>query len=68
MAEDDEEINELDFEAMKEAAEERRSNRRSQVTYEEVEKIREAGELYRSQGSVDDVGSQHLGLVMDEFD
>lgn len=58
MAEDEEEINELDFEALKEAAEERRSNRRSQVTYEEVERIREAGERYRSQGSVDVVAGE----------
>lgn len=47
MAEDEEETEELDFDEFIEAVAERRRERLEQVSYEWVESIREAGELYR---------------------
>ncbi|GGN96102.1 hypothetical protein [Haloarcula pellucida] len=47
MAEDEEEVEELDFDEFMEAIEEQRRERREQVSYEWVETVREAGELYR---------------------
>ncbi|WP_135536444.1 hypothetical protein [Halostella pelagica] len=60
MAEDEEEAENLSFEEMMDAAEERRENRRNQYTFEEIETIRSAGEVYRELCDV--------GAVADEFD
>jgi hypothetical protein len=43
----EEEAEELDFDEFMEAIEERRRERREQVSFEWVKSIREAGELYR---------------------
>lgn len=56
----EEETEELSFQEMMEAAEERRENRRSQFTFEEIETIRSAGEVYRERCDI--------GAVADEFD
>lgn len=58
MAED--EAEELDFDEFIEAIEERRRERREQASYEWVETIREAGELYRKSEDIDAV-SEELG-------
>lgn len=60
MAEDEEEVEGLDFDEFMEAIEERRRERREQVSYEWVETVREAGELYRDSKDVDAV-SEELG-------
>ena len=58
MAEDKEETEELDFDEFMEAIEERRRERREQVSFEWVETIREAGELYRESEDVEAVAEE----------
>lgn len=58
MAEDEEESEELDFDEFMEAIEERRRERREQVSYEWVESICEAGELYRELEDVEAVSEE----------
>lgn len=58
MAEDEEETEELDFDEFMEAIEERRRERREQVSYEWVDSVREAGELYRELEDVETVSEE----------
>ena len=60
MAEDEDEGEELDFDELIEAIEERRRERREQASYEWVETVREAGELYRDSEDIDAI-SEELG-------
>lgn len=55
----EEEAEELDFDEFMEAIEERRRERREQVSFEWVKSIREAGELYRE--------SEDIGAVSEEL-
>ncbi|QLH83794.1 hypothetical protein [Halosimplex pelagicum] len=54
----EEETEELDFEEFMETIEERRRERREQVSFEWVESIREAGELYRELEDIEAVSEE----------
>jgi len=54
----EEEADELDFDEFMEAIEERRRERREQVSFEWVESIREAGELYRESADIGTVSEE----------
>jgi hypothetical protein len=54
----DEEPDEFDFEEWKQKNKERRRERREQATYEWVETVREAGELYRNHEDIEEVSDE----------